>query len=91
LEMGALELFVQAGLQPQSSRSQPPKLGLQAWATSTWLYISFVNFSPKYLIILVLSKMELASVLIVFYLFLPVSFFFFFFCTGSCCLAQAGF
>jgi hypothetical protein len=31
LEMGSLKLFAQAGLQPQSSQSQPPKsLGLQA-------------------------------------------------------------
>jgi hypothetical protein len=38
LEIGSGELFVQASLEPKSSRSRPPnQLGLQAWATSTWL------------------------------------------------------
>jgi hypothetical protein len=42
VEMRSQELFAQAGLKLWSSLSQPPKkLGLQAWATSTWLPLLF--------------------------------------------------
>jgi hypothetical protein len=38
LEIKVFRIFAQTGLKPQSSQSQPPKyLGLQVWATSTWV------------------------------------------------------
>jgi hypothetical protein len=41
LEMGSWALFSQAGLEPQFSRSQPPKqLGLQVWAACTQQFYS---------------------------------------------------
>jgi hypothetical protein len=33
--MGSHEPFAWTGLKPQISQSQPPKIGLQAWATGT--------------------------------------------------------
>jgi hypothetical protein len=37
-EIGSCELFAQAGFEPWFSWSLPPEyLGLQAWATGTWL------------------------------------------------------
>jgi hypothetical protein len=49
LEIGSLELFAWSSLKSPSSWSQPPKLGLQVWATGAPLWQDFLKIFSFFL------------------------------------------